>query len=59
MANLEKEFDEFFKKIDLSPSKEEELRKILQEFIDLDYKSKNGQIDINIGLESVLCRYCS
>lgn len=27
MANLEKEFDEFFKKIDLSPSKEEELRK--------------------------------
>ena len=39
--------------------KEEELRKILQEFIDLDYKVKNGQIDINIGLESILCRYCS
>ncbi|MGN1326581.1 MAG: DNA polymerase III subunit delta [Clostridia bacterium] len=39
--------------------KEEELRKILQEFIDLDYKVKNGMIDINVGLESVLCRYCS
>lgn len=39
--------------------KEEELRAILQEFIDLDYKVKNGMIDINIGLESILCRYCS
>ena len=39
--------------------KEEELRKILKEFIDLDYKVKNGIIDINIGLESILCRYCS
>lgn len=39
--------------------KEDELRKILEEFIDLDYKVKNGIIDINIGLESILCRYCS
>ena len=39
--------------------KEEELRTILQEFIDLDYKVKNGMIDINIGIESILCRYCS
>lgn len=39
--------------------KEEELKKILQEFINLDYKFKNGMIDINIGLESILCRYCS
>lgn len=39
--------------------KEDELRKILQEFIDLDYKVKNGAIDINIGLEAILCRYCS
>ncbi len=39
--------------------KEEELRKILQEFIDLDYKVKRGTMDINIGLESILCRYCS
>ena len=39
--------------------KEEELRKILQEFIDLDYKVKSGAMDINIGLESILCRYCS
>lgn len=39
--------------------KEEELRKILQEFIDLDYKVKRGTMDINIGLEAILCRYCS
>lgn len=39
--------------------KEAELRKILEEFIDLDYKVKNGMMDINIGLESILCRYCS
>ncbi len=39
--------------------KEEELRKILQEFINLDYKAKNGTMDINVGLEAILCRYCS
>lgn len=35
-----------------------ELRNILNEFIDLDYKYKIGLIDINIGIESILCRYC-
>lgn len=35
--------------------KKEELRKILQQLIDLDYKSKQGLIDINVGLESILC----
>ena len=35
--------------------KKEELRNILQELIDLDYKTKQGLIDINIGLESILC----
>ena len=35
--------------------KKEELRRILQELIDLDYKSKQGLIDINVGLEAVLC----
>ena len=44
------DFVEFFK--------EKELRKILQELIDLDYNYKNGLIDINIGLEAILCRYC-
>ena len=39
--------------------KEAELRKLLQEFIDLDYKAKSGAIDLNVGLEAVLCRYCS
>ena len=38
---------------------EEELRKLLQDFIELDYKVKNGAMDINIGLEAILCRYCS
>ncbi len=38
--------------------KEEELRNILEELIDLDSNYKIGQIDLNIGLESILCRYC-
>lgn len=36
-----------------------ELEVILKELIDLDYNYKIGKIDLNIGLESVLCRYCS
>ena len=36
-----------------------ELRKILHELIDLYYKYKIGLIDINIGLEAILCTYCS
>lgn len=39
--------------------KQVELRKILQELIDLDYNYKNGLIDLNIGIESILCNYCS
>ncbi len=38
---------------------ENTLRKILQELIDLDTNSKNGLIDTQIGLEAILCRYCS
>lgn len=38
---------------------EAELRKIIEEFINLDANYKNGLIDINIGLESILCKYCS
>lgn len=34
---------------------EMKLRKILQELIDLDANSKIGQIDLNIGLEAILC----
>ena len=37
----------------------EELQTILQELINLDYNYKIGKIDLNIGLESILCRYCS
>ena len=35
-----------------------ELRRILQEFCDLDYKYKIGLIDLNVGLEAILCVYC-
>ena len=38
---------------------EKDLRTILQELADLDYKYKIGLIDINIGLETILCTYCS
>ena len=38
--------------------KEKELRNILQELINLDSNYKIGKIDLNIGLESILCRYC-
>ena len=36
-----------------------ELRKIIQEIEDLDYKYKIGLIDLNVGLEAILCTYCS
>lgn len=36
----------------------EDLKKILDEFVDLDYNSKIGNIDIDVGLRSILCRYC-
>lgn len=39
--------------------KVEELKNILQELQDLDYKYKIGLIDLNIGLETILCTYCS
>lgn len=38
---------------------EKDLRNILQELCDLDYNFKNGRIDLQIGLETILCRYCS
>ena len=39
--------------------KEQELRKILEELINLDTNYKIGLIDLNIGLEAILCNYCS
>ena len=39
--------------------KENELRTILQELCDLDYKFKSGKIDLQVGIETILCRYCS
>ena len=62
-----------FKNLDLKPNqtflankykaqssyfKLKELRKILQELCDLDYKYKIGLIDLNVGLEAILCAYC-
>lgn len=39
--------------------KERELKEILQKLRDLDYNYKNGMIDLQIGLEAILCTYCS
>lgn len=39
--------------------KEQEVRKIMEELINLDEKYKIGLIDLNLGLESILCTYCS
>ena len=41
------------------PSSSEDLKSILNELIDLDYFYKIGLIDIQVGLESILCAYCS
>ena len=38
--------------------KEQEIRNILQQLTDLDYKYKIGLIDLEIGFESILCAYC-
>lgn len=37
---------------------EEEIRQLLDEIIDLDYKYKIGLIDIDVGLKSILCKNC-
>ncbi len=39
--------------------KTRELKEILQSLRDLDYNYKNGLIDLQVGMESILCRYCS
>ena len=38
---------------------EGELKQIMKELVDLDANYKVGLIDLNVGLESILCRYCS
>lgn len=38
---------------------ENELKEILQALRDLDFNYKNGLIDLQIGLETILCNYCS
>lgn len=39
--------------------KENELRAILTKIQDLDDQFKNGKIDLQVGLESILCEHCS
>ena len=39
--------------------KTQEIRTILKELTDLDYKYKIGLIDLNVGFEAILCTYCS
>lgn len=46
-------------KIQAKYFKENDLKEILSKLIDLDYSYKNGEIDLQVGLESILCRYCS
>lgn len=36
-----------------------EISNIIKELIDLDYNYKIGKIDLNIGLETILCNNCS
>jgi len=36
-----------------------DLKNLLLSLSDLDYQSKSGNIDLDIGLESILCKYCS
>ena len=38
--------------------KTSEIRRILKELCDLDYKYKIGLIDLDVGFESILCAYC-
>lgn len=38
---------------------EEELKEVLQALRDLDVNYKNGLIDLQVGLEAILCNYCS
>lgn len=38
---------------------QDEMRNLLNEFMYIDEASKSGNLDINVGLESVLCRYCA
>lgn len=39
--------------------KESDLRNILQDLCNLDYNFKSGKIDLQVGIETILCRYCS
>ncbi len=39
--------------------KTSEIRTILKELTDLDYKYKIGLIDLDVGFEAILCTYCS
>lgn len=34
------------------------LKNLLEEFVNLDYNSKIGKIDLEIGLKSILCSFC-
>lgn len=39
--------------------KTNDLEELLEKFIDLDKNYKEGNIDLQIGLETLLCKYCS
>ena len=39
--------------------KKEDLRKLLEEFSNLDYAYKAGKLDVDVGLRTILATYCS
>lgn len=51
LVNKYKAQSEYFKKV--------ELREILEKLIELDTNYKVGKIDLNVGLDAILCVYCS
>lgn len=38
--------------------KENDLKNIMEELVNLDYNYKIGNIDLDVGLRSILCRFC-
>lgn len=39
--------------------KKSELENLINALIELDEKSKNGNLDLDVGIEAILCNYCS
>lgn len=51
LVNKYRAQSEYFKRL--------ELKEILEQLINLDANYKQGKIDLNVGLDAILCTYCS